>query len=55
MLYSPGLAVHLHISAGFCSGCQWLYDRYSLLSDIATSEDFAPFHTLDLIAFLIFI
>jgi hypothetical protein len=55
MLYGPGLAVHLHISAGFCSGCQWLYDHYSLLSGIATPEDLALFHNLDLLAFRIFI
>lgn len=55
MLHSPGLAVDLHVSAIFCSGYQWLRGRHSLFIGVTVPEDFLPFHTVDLLAFLIFI
>jgi hypothetical protein len=55
MLHSPGLAVDLHVSAIFCSGYQCLRGRHSLFIGVAVPEDFLPFHTVDLLASLIFI
>ena len=46
VLYSPSLAVRLHIWTVFCSGCGWLCYRYGP-GGIAAPADFPPYHPVD--------
>lgn len=51
LLYSPSLAVHLHIRTVFCSGCGWLCCRYGP-GGIAAPADFPSYHPVDERAFM---
>lgn len=46
VLYSPSLAVHMHIRTVFGSGCWWLCCRYGP-GGIAAPADFPSFHPVD--------